>query len=105
MELTKKEKKLLTILHEARVIGGNLLKDYKQELRGHISFKKEDLRKAIKKFLELGLIKELKLKDKEVMYFFTDKVRDEMIDKNLINIGCSNNENLILKNLRKLILK
>lgn len=88
INLTLKEKKLLTILREARLIEGNLLKEYRQELRKYFSFKKEDLNKAIKKFLKLGLIRELKLKDKDIMYFFTDKVGEKMIDKNLNDVGC-----------------
>ncbi|MBS3086318.1 hypothetical protein J4422_01305 [Candidatus Pacearchaeota archaeon] len=90
MKLTGKEKKLLTILHEARFVKGKLLKEYERLVRGKFSFSYEEVHKSIKKFLKRGLLEELKLKDEDIMYFHTKKVKDSMLDKSLIFIGQSN---------------
>ena len=87
MELAGKEKKLLTILHEARLIDGKLLNDYEKEIKKHFSFSDEELNKAIKKFLESGLLEEIKLKDNEVMYMHTKKVSQKMTDSELSEVG------------------
>ncbi len=43
MKLTKKDKKILTILLEAKLADGKLLKEYESEVRKHLSFSDEEL--------------------------------------------------------------
>ena len=87
MKLTEKEKKILTILHEARLVNGKLLKDYEKQIKRYLSFSNKELHQAIKKFLEIGLLEKIKLKNNEVMYIHTKKVSKEMINPELFKIG------------------
>lgn len=87
MNLTEKEKKLLTILHEAKLVKGKLLNGYEKEIKEHFSFTYKELREALKKFLENGLLEETKLRINEVMYWHTKKVTKDMIDNSLVEIG------------------
>lgn len=87
MKLTEKEKKILTILHEARLIDRKLLKGYENKVKKYFSFSDEELHKTIIKFLKSGLLEEIKLKDNEVMYMHTNKVSQEMIDSKLSEVG------------------
>jgi len=87
MLLTEKEKKLLTVLHEARLVDKKFLKGYQKMIEEHFSFSYEGLDKLIAKFLKNKLLKEITLGDNEVMYFHTNKVTKEMIDDKLSNLG------------------
>ncbi len=86
--MTQKEKKLLTILHEAKLVDGKLLKEYQIEVNKSFYFSDEELHKAIEKFLKSNLLEKIKLKDDEVIYVHTKNVSKEMIDDELFEIGC-----------------
>ena len=88
MNLTPKEVKFLTILNETRLSNGKLLKCYSERLRKEFSFKDKELREAIKKLSRNGLLTEMDLGGNDIMYFFTEKVSKDMLDKKLEEITC-----------------
>ncbi|MBL7147358.1 MAG: hypothetical protein ISS82_00855 [Nanoarchaeota archaeon] len=72
MKLSKKEKQVLTILDEFKV--GDSLK--------FINISKTEKNKVINKLMKLKLIRITKINNKS-WYFHTDKVKEDMIDKDL----------------------
>lgn len=86
MNLTPKEVKFLTILNETRLSNGKLLKGYSERLRKEFSFRDKELREAVKKLRGNGLLTEMDLGGDDIMYFFTEKVSKDMLDKKLEEI-------------------
>ncbi len=86
MELTLKETKFLTILNETRIADGKLMEGYSRKVKEVFTYTNPELNAAIKKFKGNGLLSELDLGANEVMYFFTDKVSKDMLDKELVKV-------------------
>ena len=83
MELTTKETKFLTILNETRISGGKLMDGFSKKIKEHFSYTNSELNGAIAKLKGEGYLSELDLGGDEVMYFFTEKVDKDMLDKDL----------------------
>ncbi len=89
MNLTSKETKFLSILNETRVVNGKFLEGFNKRIKDHFVFKNEDLVLSIKKFKSEGFLTELVLGKDESMYFFTDKVKKDMLDLELNKVRMS----------------
>jgi hypothetical protein len=87
MELTEKEKKILTALHGARLLNWKFYPHFKEFLEEYISFEDLDLKKIVDKFVELGLLKIEDLGEGVVLCKHTDKVTREMLDEELVYYG------------------
>ena len=87
MSLTPKEAKFLTILNETRLVDGKLLKRYSDEIKKSFLFTDKELREAVKKLRGHGMLSEMNLGVDDVMYFFTEKVSKDMLDKKLEEIA------------------
>ncbi len=83
MALTEKESKFLTIMKETRLEDNKLFKNYSEEVRKIFQFTDKELQNAVKKLLRDGMLSEMDLGAKETIYFHTDKVTEDMLDKKL----------------------
>ena len=87
MDLTQKDIKFLTIMNETRISDGKLLKGYSDEVKKQFEFTNKELNVAVKKLRGKGMLSAMDLGGDEVMYFFTEKVSEEMLDKKLVEIS------------------
>jgi len=83
MDLTARETKFLTIMNETRLADGKLFKRDSEEISKLFLFTDRELNAAIKKLTEKGMLSEINLGGNETIYFFTEKVSKDMLDKKL----------------------
>jgi len=69
--LNEKERMLLYVIHESRLIGSDFLEEYKKEIKSQ--FSPNEMRIFIKKFLDNGLIEELAMDGNNKTFFLTKK--------------------------------
>jgi len=86
MDLTARETKFLTIMNETRLADGKLFKRDSEEISKLFLFTDRELNAAIKKLTEKGMLSEINLGGNETIYFFTEKVSKDMLDKKLREI-------------------
>ncbi|MBU0761200.1 MAG: hypothetical protein KJ718_05465 [Nanoarchaeota archaeon] len=86
MDLTPKETKFLTILNETRLSDGKMFGRYFEEIKGLFEFSNEELNKAVKKLVQMGLLTKIDAGGNEYVYFHTNKVTKTELDKDLIKI-------------------
>ncbi|MDO8459771.1 MAG: hypothetical protein Q7S74_01550 [Nanoarchaeota archaeon] len=86
MELTASDIKFLTIMNETRLCEGKLFKRDSDEIGKVFSFKEKELNSAVKKLVKMGMLSPLDLGGNEVVYFHTEKVPKDKLDKDLIKI-------------------
>jgi hypothetical protein len=82
--LTDQEKKLLNIMHEARLIDGKLLKEYEITVKKHIAFTYDELHNAINRFVNEGLLQEIQLAKNDCLYMLTDRVPHRLLDSDIL---------------------
>lgn len=83
MELTTKDLKFLTILNETRICDGQMRGRYSQEVSKIFPFTSSELNEAVNKLLKMGLLSVIDAGGKDMVYFHTDKVIKDKLDKNL----------------------
>jgi len=78
MELTKKEKQILTLIDDSKVY------NFIELAQKHVKISKEEIEKIVEKFLKLKLINKVELKKGEFWYFHDkSKVTKDMRDDDL----------------------
>ena len=83
MELTSKELKFLTVMDATRLSDKKLFKRDSEEFRKFFSFTDKEMNVAVKKLVKMGLLSEMDLGAKEIVYFHTDKVPRDSLDMRL----------------------
>lgn len=86
MDLTPREAKFLTIMNETRLVDGKLFKRDSDQIKKLFLFSDKELSAAVRKLKEKGMLTEMKLGADEIMYFFTEKVPKDMLDRKLREI-------------------
>ncbi len=86
MELTPKEMKFLTIMNETRLADGKMFGRYFGEVKKIFSFSDAELGAAIKKLIKLDMLSVLDVGGNELVYFHTNKVSKDNLDRNLREI-------------------
>ena len=83
MELTSKEMKFLTIMNETRLDNGKMFKSEFERINKKFSFTDKELTSAVKKLTSNGLLSTIEVGGDEVVYFHTEKVSKDLLDKDL----------------------
>lgn len=83
MELTPKEMKFLTIMDETRLIDGKMSGRYFDEVSEQFIFSNSELTAAVSKLVKMNMLSVINAGGKDMVYFHTDKVNKEKLDKNL----------------------
>ena len=86
MELMPKEIKFLTILNETRLSNGKMSGRYFDEVNKQFTFSNAELNAAVKKLMKLDMIMVIDAGGKDMVYFHTDKVQKDILDKELLTI-------------------
>ena len=86
MELTTKDLKFLTILNETRLSDGKMSGRYYKEVSEQFLFSNEELNAAVKKLMKMGMLSSMSIGKDEQVYFHTEKVDEEILDKGLLEI-------------------
>jgi hypothetical protein len=86
MELTNKEIKFLTILNETRLSDGKMFGRYSDEVSKVFSFSDSELNSAVRKLIKMNMLSVVDAGGKELVYFHTDKVDKNDLDKHLMEI-------------------
>ena len=86
MELTQKDIKFLTIMNETRLSDGKLFGRYYDEIKEIFTFSDGELGASVKKLVKMGMLSVMDIGSKEVIYFHTDKVSKDKLDRNLREI-------------------
>ena len=86
MELTQKDIKFLTILNETRLSDGKMFGRYFQEVNKVFSFSENELNSAVKKLVKMEMLTSIDVGGNEQVYFHTDKVSKDKLDKDLREI-------------------
>ncbi len=86
MELTQKDIKFLTIMNETRLSDGKMFGRYSDEVKGVFDFSDGELGASVKKLVKMGMLSVMEISSNEKIYFYTDKVSKEKLDRNLREI-------------------
>lgn len=86
MELTAREIKFLTILDETRLDRGKMFGRYFGEVSKVFQFSDNELTMAVNKLLKMKMLSVIDAGADEKVYFHTDKVVKNDLDKNLREI-------------------
>ena len=86
MELAQKDFKFLTIMNETRLSDGKMSGRYYEEVKKLFAFSNAELSTAVKKLVKMDLLSIINVGGNEVVYFHTDKVSKDKLDKNLEQI-------------------
>lgn len=86
MALTQKETKFLTILNETRLTNGKMVGRYSTEVKEQFSFSDTELKSAVNKFVKMDLLSVIDAGGNDLVYFHTQKVNKEDLDKDLLKI-------------------
>lgn len=78
--------KFLTIMHETRLSDGEMVGRYSEEVSKIFSFSKIELNNAVKKLLKMNMLSVMDIAGNEKIYFHTDKVSEDLMDKHLKEI-------------------
>ena len=83
MELTQKDMKFLTILNETRLSDGKMFGRYSEEVGKLFEFSDAELSTAVRKLVKMGMLSVINAGRDEIVYFHTDKVKQDKLDKSL----------------------
>jgi hypothetical protein len=83
MELTQREIKFLTFMNETRLSDGKLFKRDLEEVNKVFEFNDKELNAAVKKLVDIGMLSSMDLGGNEKIYFHTEKVAADKLDKDL----------------------
>lgn len=86
MELTQKDIKFLTVMNETRLFRGKMFGRYFDEVSKVFTFTDTELKSSVKKLVGLGMLESIEAGGGEQVYFHTLKVKDQILDKNLLAI-------------------
>jgi len=86
MELTQKEIKFLSILNETRLSDKKMLGRYSEEVKKVFQFSNSELDAAVKKLVKMELISVIDVGGNEKVYFHTEKVSKDILEKELVAI-------------------
>lgn len=86
MELTQKDMKFLTIMNETRLSDGKMFGRYSEEVSKLFSFSNAELRAAVRKLIKMDMLSVMDVGGNEQVYFHTDKVTEDKLDKSLREI-------------------
>ncbi len=86
MELTQKDIKFLTIMNETRLSDGKMFGRYSEEVSKLFLFSNVELDAAVKKLVKMGMLSVVDAGGNELVYFHTNKVAEDKLDKSLREI-------------------
>lgn len=86
MELTPKDIKFLTVMNETRLSDGKMFGRYFEEVSKIFTFSNLELDAAVKKLTKMEMLSVMDVGGKEKVYFHTDKVTEDKLDKMLKEI-------------------
>ncbi len=86
MELTQKDMKFLTIMNETRLSDGKMFGRYSEEVSKLFLFSDAELSTAVKKLVKMEMLSVIDVGGNERVYFHTDKVTEDKLDKDLMGI-------------------
>ena len=84
MELTQKDMKFLTIMNETRLSDGKMFGRYSEEVGKLFEFSDAELGAAVRKLVKMGMLSVINAGGSEIVYFHTDKVKQDKLDKSLM---------------------
>jgi len=86
MELMPKDIKFLTIMNETRLTNGKMFGRYFEEVSEQFKFSNSELNTAVKKLVKMDMLSVIDAGGKDMVYFHTDKVSKDQLDKELMTI-------------------
>ena len=86
MELMPKDIKFLTIMNETRLTNGKMFGRYFEEVSEQFKFSNSELSVAVKKLMKMDMLSVIDAGGKDLVYFHTDKVSKDQLDKELMTI-------------------
>ncbi len=87
MELTDKEKEVLTIMHRAKMVGGKFFAEFEDFVMKRLEMDYKELNKIINKLIKEKLLEQSDAGDGATYYRHTSNVTEDMLDEDLVLLG------------------